>query len=163
MNKITMTDLIATLRKAAASPASHSEAQKQYFSQLKEDSVLTICDHACCVAGYLFLYAHEGLPDYQLMDFIEYSGGNVPPDEWVAKALELSDIEATLAFDSGTHYKVHELLADLLEAGLRLPSTGTAMISYFSAYTKFERIYLDSFRNSMELEELLDWMRASAK
>jgi hypothetical protein len=163
MNQITITDLIATLRKAASKPEGHAKAQQGYFSPVQEDSVLTICDHACCVAGYLFLYAHEGLPDYQLMEFIEYSGGNFPPDEWVAKALELSDIEATLAFDSGTHYKVHELLADLLEAGLRLPSTETAMISYSSTYTKFERIYLDSFRNSMELEELLDWMRANAK
>jgi hypothetical protein len=159
MNQITMSDLIATLRKAAANPEGHAEAQKYYFSRVQENSVLTYSGTACCVAAYLFMQAHEGLSDREINEIVGYTD----PDEWVAKTLGLNGIEQVLAFDSSTHYQVHELLADILEQGLRFPSTGTVVISYGSTYTKFERACLTACGNRMNLEELKDWMREIAE
>jgi hypothetical protein len=76
-------------------------------------------------------------------------------------ALGLSNLEANLAFNPDTHYQIHLVLADILEAGLRLPDVDVVTIA--STYTEFRWARLeDEERGDMDLEELLDWMRSSA-
>jgi hypothetical protein len=160
---VTMTDLIHSLRKAAAHPEAHSSAQQSYFSDIRENSVLVNCGTACCIAGDLMLQEHVNnqATEDQLNTILD--SRSIDPDEWATRALGLSDVESVLAFDSNTHYEVHLLLADLLEAGLRLPGDGLVSMSYESTYTEFHRAYLDDEKTSITLNELKDWMRSIAK
>jgi hypothetical protein len=164
MIKITMSDLVQTLRKAAAHPERHASAQLKYFSPIKEDSVLVNCGSACCVAGDLMLKAHADEPKRKLNDIIEKWNVKVDPWSWVTKELGLTGLESELAFDSNTHYRVHLVLADLLEAGLRLEYRGGVEMSAMSTYTHFDWASPgDDEGRCMNLEEFLEWMRAIAK
>jgi hypothetical protein len=161
--KITLADLIQSLRKAAANPEAHSLAQQSYFSELQEDSVLVNCGTACCIAGDLILKAH--VDDQSSQEEIDeiLDSGDMDPYDWVQYALRLSNVEATLAFDPGTHYEIHLLLADLLGAGLRLDDMDYVMISPESTYTVFHWAHLEDDDVSLNLEELKEWMRSIAK
>jgi hypothetical protein len=160
MNQITMSDLIATLRKSAAQPDGHEEAQKGYFSAVQDNSVLTHSGTACCVAAYLFMVAHEGLSDQEINEIVRYTD----PDLWVEKTLGLSDVESSLAFDSGTNHEIHSTLADILESGLRLEHLEGVAFSSGSTYTKFEWASIgDHEGHWLSLEELKDWMRSIAR
>jgi hypothetical protein len=180
--KITMQDLIDTLRKASANPEGHAKAQRGYFSPLQEDSVLVNYNTACCVAGDLMMKAHlnEQSSQEEIDRIIDADLSD--PDDWVTDVLGLSKVESTLAFDPNTHYEVHALLADLLEAGLRLPDVDYVSIDHDSTYTVFSLSYLgydlsrfmglgdeDSYEDPeddrvvMNLEELKDWMREIAQ
>jgi hypothetical protein len=161
--KITMQDLIDTLRKAAASPEGHEPAQKRFFSSLKENSVLVDSGVACCVAGYLRLKAHEGAPEKEITEIISQARFPGTPSTWVAKELGLSCVERALAFDANSHNEVHSLLADLLEQGLRLPDVDYVNLSSESTYTKFEWARLQSQSNYMDLKDLKGWMREIAE
>jgi hypothetical protein len=162
--KITMQDLISVLRKASSNPQAHAKAQRSYFSELKEDSVLVNCGSACCVAGDLVLKAHQGASEEELNAIISQRGGQINPAEWVVNELRLTEVEATLAFDVDTHHEVHSLLADLLEQGLRLPDDkGLVELSYNSTYTEFDCAYVGVYQDVMDLDELLSWMRKIAQ
>jgi hypothetical protein len=164
--QITINDLVQALRKAASNPEAHEPAQRSFFSKLKEDSVLVSHDKACCVAGYLMLKAHEGACESEIADIVEldyYSCSDGHPSEWVSNELGLTYVEQTLAFDSCTHHAVHRLLADLLEAGLRLPNVGTVGLSSNSDYTNLSWVFVSNPDRFLSLDELLDWMRANAK
>jgi hypothetical protein len=164
MIKLTMSDLVQTLRKAAADPERHASAQLTYFSDLKEDSVLTQCGTACCVAGDMILRAHADESKRKIQSIIEEWTTKIDPWSWVTKELELTGVEAELAFGSNTHYLVHLLLADLLEAGLRLHHRGGVDMSCISTYTYFDWASPgDGEGRCMNLEEFLDWMRSIAK
>lgn len=161
--KITISDLIQSLRKAAANPEAHAPAQRTYFSTLYEDSVLVNCGTACCIAGDLMLKAHEGSTEEELYDIIHQRELTTTIADWVTNELGLSDLEATLAFYANTHYEIHLLLADLLEAGLRLPYSFRVVFSGKSTYTSFDRAFFGYDEESLSLEELKDWMRKNAK
>jgi hypothetical protein len=164
MSRITIQDLINTLRKAAASPEAHAKAQRSYFSELKEDSVLVNCNTACCIAGDLLLQAYSDASEDELKAIISQRGGQVNPGEWVANELRLTEVEATLAFDVDTHHEVHSLLADLLESGLRLPDDeGLVELSYNSTYVNFDCAYVGVYQDVMDLDELKSWMRKIAQ
>jgi hypothetical protein len=162
MIKITMSDLVQTLRKAAAHPEKHARAQLKYFSLVREDSVLVNCGTACCVAGDLMLKAHADEPEERIGKIIYAWGYPVTPSEWVKYKLGLTGLETTLAFDANTHYRVHSLLADLLEQGLRLPDVCAVGLSCDSNYVEFDCAFFDFYQESLGLEELLDWMREIA-
>jgi hypothetical protein len=163
MARITLKDLIETLRKASAHPKAHSPAQQSFFSRLRSDSVLVNCGSACCVAGDLMLKAHQDCSEQRLDDIIRYCYGSNSPGEWVTNELGLSDAEETLAFNAYTHHEIHSLLADLLEAGLRLPDVDVVGLSDFSTYTTFDWAYLENEDKYLKLKELKDWMIAIAK
>jgi hypothetical protein len=164
MSRVTIQDLIDTLRKAAASPEAHCKAQRSYFSRLKEDSVLTQCGTACCVAGDLVLWAFRESSREVINDIIGFCGHEFDPGEWITNELGLSEVEASLAFDSTTHYQIHILLADLLEQGLRLPDNkGTIELSYNSTYVNFDCAYVGVYQDVMNLDEVLNWMRKIAE
>jgi hypothetical protein len=77
----------------------------------------------------------------------------------VSDKLKLNRIEAVLAFDSRTHYRVHELLADLLDAGLRLYSPYEVIMYHGNTYTFFHRAYISTgYYKEVSLEGLLEWM-----
>jgi hypothetical protein len=156
--QLTLTDLVDSLRIAAANPDAHAIAQLNYFSELKEDSVLVNCNTACCIAGDLVLKAHA---DDKASQEEILNSSDKDPYEWVQDALGLSNLEATLAFDPSTHYELHLLLADLLEEGLRL--TDRDYLSLASSYTEFRWAHLEDGQRFMDLEELKDWMRSIAK
>jgi hypothetical protein len=157
--QITLADLVNSLRKAASNPEAHAQAQRSYFSALKENSVLTNCGTACCVAGDLMLQAHADTEAAQEIILNPYKDD---PYDWVQNTLELSNLEANLAFNPDTHYQIHLVLADLLEAGLRLPDVD--YLSLASTYTQFRWARLeDEDRGDMGLDELLDWMREVAR
>jgi hypothetical protein len=164
MIQITMADLVQTLRKAAAHPEQHAKAQLKYFSEVKEDSVLVNCGTACCVAGDLMLKAHAGASQRKINDIIEKWNVKVDPWSWVTRELGLTGVESELAFDSNTHYRVHLLLADLLEEGLRLDHRGGVEMSAMSTYTYFDWASPgDDEGRCMNLEEFLEWMRSIAE
>lgn len=164
MIQITLTDLIQTLRKAASNPEGHEPAQRRYFSELQDDSVLVNCGTACCIAGDLALKAHADASKREIKNIIKHWTGMATPGIWVAKELGLSYAERILAFDGNTHYEAHLLLADLLEAGLRIPdSVGTLGLSCESTYTAFDYAYFGFDESRMNLEELKAWMRSVAK
>jgi hypothetical protein len=164
MSRVTIQDLIDTLRKAAARPEAHSKAQRTYFSRLKKDSVLTNFDKACCVAGCLVLQAHKESSREVINDIIGFCGHEFDPGEWITNELGLSEVEASLAFDSTTHYQIHLLLADLLEQGLRLPDNkGLIELSYNSTYVNFDCAYVGVYQDVMDLGEVLSWMRKIAE
>jgi hypothetical protein len=163
--QITIKDLIETMRKAAANPKAHAHAQGSYFSRLRSDSVLINCGSACCVAGDLMLKAHHGYSREYINDILGYCG-SVNPGDWVASELGLSDAEENLAFSSYTHHEIHSLLADLLEAGLRLSHPGKLEICGTADYLNFNSAYLEEDGEegeSMNLEELKKWMIAIAR
>jgi hypothetical protein len=162
--EITFSDLISVLRKASSNPYSHADAQRSYFSDLKEDSVLTHCGTACCVAGDMILRAHADSSEEEVAKLIEYWSYTETPWEWVKDRLGLTEVEAILAFDINTHHEIHEQLADLLEQGLRLPDDGEMIeLSYDSTYTEFECAYLDHHPEALDLDEVLSWMRGIAQ
>jgi hypothetical protein len=164
MSSITMTDLIQSLRKAAANPEAHAPAQQHYFSQVQEDSVLVHCGTACCIAGDLLLKAHAYASEEQLKEIINSCGKPIVPGDWVRENLQLSDVEATLAFDANTHHEIHLLLADLLEQGFRLPdSEGRLELSSESTYTEFDCGYFGYYEHSADLDEVLGWMQSIAR
>jgi hypothetical protein len=161
--KITITDLIASLRKAAVNREAHAQAQRSYFSDLKPDSVLVHCGSACCVAGDLLLQAHADESEEELVNLISKRVRITNPGEWVANELRLTEVEATLAFDGNTHWEVHLLLADLLEQGFRLPDDGnTVELSLNSTYTDFDCAYV-GLDDTFNLNELKSWMRGIAQ
>jgi hypothetical protein len=163
MQSITITDLIETLRKAASNPEAHAPAQRKYFTPLKENSVLVNCNTACCVAGDLMLKAHKGASEEKIDAILSYWVYPVTPGIWVANELGLTDLEVTLAFGHNTHYRIHLLLADLLESGLRLHHFGEVEISRGSNYTTFEWASLgESDNKGVNLREFLEWMRSIA-
>jgi hypothetical protein len=158
--QITISDFIASLRKAAANSDSYSEAHRTYFSPAKEDSVLTHRGSACCVSGDLFLQAHESVSDEGIEELVSY----INPDEWVAETLGLTDLESRLAFDVNTHHEVHVLLANILEAGMRLPDhSGSVHLSCESTYTAFYSAHVGYCKEALSLEQLKSWMREIAK
>jgi hypothetical protein len=160
--KITMQDLINSLRKAAAKPREHSEAQQHYFSEIQENSVLVNCGSACCVAGDLVLQAHADSSEEEIRTIIK--GETVfSPRDWVATELRLTQTEAHLAFSCYTHHKIHSALADILEAGLRLPDVDHIGLSSDSYYDSFDCAYLEYEDKYISLGEVLDWMRSIAK
>jgi hypothetical protein len=162
--QLTLTDLITSLRKAASNPEAHAPAQRKYFTPLKENSVLVNCNTACCVAGDLMLKAHKGASERKIDEILSYSCYPVTPGTWVASELGLTDLEVTLAFGHNTHYKIHSLLADLLEQGLRLHHFGEVEISRGSNYTTFEWASLgESDDKGVNLQEFLEWMRSIAR
>jgi hypothetical protein len=157
--QLTLKDLVNSLRKAASNPEAHAPAQQVYFSAVQDDSVLVNCNTACCIAGDLVLKAHS---DLEAAQEIILNVNKLDPQDWVQAALGLSNLEANLAFHPDTHYQVHLVLADLLEAGLRLPDVD--YVSLASTYTEFRWARLeDEGREDMDLEELLDWMREIAR
>jgi hypothetical protein len=162
--EITFSDLISVLRKASSNPHSHADAQRSYFSDLKEDSVLTRCGTACCVAGDMILRAHADSSEEEVATLIEYWSYTETPWEWVKDRLGLTEVEAILAFDINTHHEIHAQLADLLEQGLRLPDDEEMIeLSYGSTYTEFECAYLDHQPEALDLDEVLSWMRGIAQ
>jgi hypothetical protein len=163
MIKITMSDLVQTLRKAAAHPERHASAQLKYFSPVKEDSVLVNCGTACCVAGDMMLKAHADASQRKINDIIEKWAVKIDPWSWVTKELGLTGVESELAFDSNTHYRVHLLLADLLEEGLRLNYRGGVEMSAMSTYTYFDWATVGGEGPCMNLEEFLKWIRSIAE
>jgi hypothetical protein len=164
MSSITLADLIQSLRKAASNPEAHAPAQQHYFYRIQDDSVLVHCNTACCIAGDLLLKAHSDASEEELKTIISQRVGQANPAEWVRNELRLTEVEATLAFDSNTHHKVHTLLADLLESGLRLPDDkGPVELSYTSTYTEFNCAYVGIDDEIMDLNELLSWMWAIAQ
>jgi hypothetical protein len=165
MSKLTIQDLIDSLRKASANPESHAKAQKRCFSRLKSDSVLVNHGRACCVAGDLLLKAHQGESKDCINDIIGYCHRDIDPVAWVANELGLSDVEAILAFDANTHSEIHILLADLLEQGMRLPDNDAESIelSYNSTYTKFDCVYVGLYDEITTLGEMRSWMRRRAQ
>jgi hypothetical protein len=164
MIKLTLTDLITSLRKAASDPEAHSKAQQHYFSAAQDDSVLVHCGTACCIAGDLFLQSHADQPERELKELINRCGKPIVPGDWVRKELGLSDVEATLAFDANTHCEIHELLADLLAQGFRLPDSGGSVeLSCQSTYADFDCAYFDSYESPADLDEVLYWMSDIAK
>jgi hypothetical protein len=162
MSTITMSDLIKSLRKAAASPEQHAFAQQHYFSLAREDSVLVNCGTACCVAGDLMLKAHADEPEERIGNIIYGWRSSVIPSDWVKNKLRLTELEATLAFDAHTHHQIHSLLADLLEQGLRLPDVRTVGLSCESNYVEFDCAFFGYTVEPTYLEELLDWMQEIA-
>jgi hypothetical protein len=164
MARITITDLIETMRKAASNPEAHARAQVSYFSELRPDSVLTHCGTACCVAGDLLLRAHKHLPEEKLKEMIDHVDRQFTPWKWVTQELSLTRLEATLAFNASTHYRIHLMLADILEKGLRLPDVCEIAISSYSDYTEFDAAYLGrDFDNPLNLNEFLGWIRSIAE
>jgi hypothetical protein len=160
--KITMQDLIESLRKASANADAHAKAQPHYFSELQENSVLVNCGSACCVAGDLVLQAHADSSEEEIRAII--NGDTVfTPRGWVATELELTQTEAHLAFSCYTHHKIHSALADILEAGLRLPDVDQIGLSSASYYNSFDCAYLANEDKYISLGEVLDWMRGVAK
>jgi hypothetical protein len=163
MIKLTIQDLIDSLRKASANPEGHASAQRKYFSKLKESSVLINCNTACCIAGDLMLKAYADEPE-EINKILSQKSRSVNPGEWVTNELRLTEVEATLAFDVDTHHQVHALLADLLESGLRLPDDeGLVELSCDSTYTAFDCAYAGIDDEAMDLDELLSWMREIAQ
>jgi hypothetical protein len=160
--QITLQDLIDSLRKASANPEAHETAQEYYFSELQDDSVLVHCGTACCIAGDLLLKAHADASEEEIRAILNYET-MFTPGSWVASELGLTETEATLAFSAHTHHEIHAMLADILEAGLRLPCVGRIGISNHSTYTKFEWAYMSDKDKCMTLEEVLDWMREIAE
>jgi hypothetical protein len=155
--QITIADLVDSLRKASSNPQAHQPAQLTYFSDLKDNSVLTHCGTACCVAGDLLLRAHADYSEEELKALVD----NYPINTCtlVSDVLKLNRVEATLAFDSRTHYRVHELLADLLDAGLRLYSPYEVIMYHGNTYTCFHRAYINAgYYKEVSLEGLLEWM-----
>jgi hypothetical protein len=164
MIKLTLQDLIDSLRKASANPEAHAKAQKSCLSRLKSDSVLVNHGRACCVAGDLMLKAHQGASREYINDIIGYCDRDIDPVAWVTNELGLSDIEAILAFDSNTHHAIHETLADLLDQGFRLPDHGnTVELSYNSTYTEFDCAYVGLYDEFTTLGEMKSWMRGIAE
>jgi hypothetical protein len=162
--EITFSDLISVLRKASSNPHSHADAQRSYFSDLKEDSVLTHCGTACCVAGDMILRAHADSSEEEVAKLIEYWSYTETPWEWVKSRLGLTEVEAILAFDINTHHQIHAQLADLLEQGLRLPDDGEMIeLSYNSTYVNFDCAYVGVYQDVMDLGEVLSWMRKIAE
>jgi hypothetical protein len=164
MNSITLADLVQTLRKASSDPEAHAPAQRKYFTPLRSNSVLVNCGTACCVAGDLMLKAHTGASEQRIDEILSYWRYPVTPGMWVDRELGLTDVESTLAFSPNTHYKIHALLADLLESGLRLHHFDDVEISRGSSYTNFEWAslgYADDKR--VNLREFLEWMRSVAR
>jgi hypothetical protein len=157
--QITMSDLVSSLRKAAANPEAHAEAQRYYFSPVQENSVLVHSGTACGIAAYLFMQAHEGLSDEEIDEILHC----VSPDEWVAKELGLSKVEYTLALDPNTHHEVHALLADIMEGGLRLRDLGRVKISSYYTYNSLDWACRVNGGKYIRLEAFKDWMRANAK
>jgi hypothetical protein len=156
--KITLADLVKSLRKAAANPEAHAPAQQVYFSELKPNSVLINCGSACCIAGDLILRAHADTEEAQKLLI---NTDKTDPCDWVQAALGLSNLESDLAFNPGTHYQIHLVLADILDAGLRLPDVDYVALA--STYTEFRWARLEDESRDLDLEELLDWMRSSAR
>jgi hypothetical protein len=164
MIKITIQDLIDSLRKASANPEAHNAAQQHYFSAAHEDSVLVHCGTACCIAGDLLLKAHADSSEEELKEIINKCGKPIVPGDWVREELGLGDVEATLAFDANTHHEIHSLLAGLLEQGFRLPdSDGSLEVSCESTYTQFDCGYFGYYENPVDLDEVLTWMREIAR
>jgi hypothetical protein len=164
MASITLSDLIQSLRKAASNPEAHSPAQQHYFSKAQDDSVLVNCGSACCIAGDLHLKAHADSSEQELRELINKCGKPIIPGDWVREELGLSDVEATLAFDANTHHEIHELLANLLEQGLRLPdSEGRIEISCESTYTEFDCAYFGYYESPVDLDGVLYWMSDIAR
>jgi hypothetical protein len=162
--EITFSDLISVLRKASSNPHAHASAQRSYFSDLKEDSVLTQCNTACCVAGDMILRSHADSSEEELAELIEYWSYTETPWDWVKDRLGLSEVEAILAFDINTHHEIHSQLADLLEQGLRLPDNkGGIELSYNSTYVNFDCAYMGIDDEIFGLKETLNWMRAIAE
>jgi hypothetical protein len=160
--QITIADLVDSLRKASANPHAHEPAQLTYFSKLQKNSVLTHCDTACCIAGDLLLRAHADYSEEELKALVD----NYPINLWalVSDKLKLNRVEATLAFDCRTHYRVHRLLADLLESGLRLYCPESVVLYHKNTYTRFYRAFLGhGDAKVVGLKELLDWMEAIAQ
>jgi hypothetical protein len=159
MTKLTIQDLINSLRKASANPEAHSPAQQYYFSAVQDDSVLVHCNTACCIAGDLLLKAHSDASDSEIREMIDKCGRPIVPEDWVQKELGLSDVETTLAFDASTHHEIHSLLADILEQGLRLPdSSGRLELSCESTYIDFDCGYFGYYEHPVDLEGVLEWM-----
>jgi hypothetical protein len=157
--KITLTDLVASLRKAASDPEAHAPAQRRYFTPLKPNSILVNCGRACCVAGDVMFKAYRGASERKMDEILSYWLYQVTPRQWVSRELGLTDLEVTLAFSANTHYRIHLLLADLLESGLRLHHFGEVEISRGSTYTNFEWASLgESDDKGVNLQELLEWM-----
>lgn len=153
---ITLTDLITSLRKASADPKNHAPAQEAYFSEANENSVLVHCGTACCIAGDLIMLNWErNNGTKQEFDLIISEKG-IAPDSWAVDALGLSDIEMNIAFAPNTHYELHTLLADLLEAGLRVDSEVELILPSDSTYTDFTHAELDG--GYVSLEELKTWL-----
>jgi hypothetical protein len=155
--QITIADLVDSLRKASSNPQAHEPAQLTYFSDLKDNSVLTHCGTACCVAGDLLLKSCADEPEEELKRLVR----NYPINTWsvVSDKLKLNRVESTLAFDSRTHYRVHELLADLLDAGLRLYSPHEVILASKNTYTEFRRAYISTgYNKEVSLKGLLEWM-----
>jgi hypothetical protein len=160
--QITIQDLIDNLRKASANPREHAKAQQHYFSELQENSALVNCGSSCCIAGELALQAHADASEEEIRAIIE--GETVlSPRDWVTKELGLTKTEAHLAFSCYTHHKIHSALADILEAGLRLPDVGQIGLSCVSCYDSFDCAYLAHEDRYISLGEVLDWMRGIAK
>jgi hypothetical protein len=160
--QITIADLVDSLRKASSNPQAHQPAQLTYFSDLKDNSVLTHCDTACCIAGDLLLRAHADYSEEELKALVD----NYPINLWalVSDKLKLNRVEATLAFDCRTHYRVHELLADLLDAGLRLYSPHEVILASKNTYTEFRRAYISTgYNKEVSLKGLLEWMWSIAQ
>jgi hypothetical protein len=163
MIKLTLQDLINSLRRASANPEGHAYAQRNYFSRVKENSVLINCNTACCIAGDLMLKAYADEPE-KLDKILSQKSRSVNPGEWVANELRLTEVEATLAFDVNTHHEIHETLADLLDQGFRLPDHGnTVELSYNSTYTKFDCAYVGLYDGFTTLGEMKRWMRGIAQ
>jgi hypothetical protein len=158
--RITLTDLIQSLRQAASSPEAHAPAQLAYFSELTDNSVLVHCGTSCCIAGDLILKAHA---DSEASQEEVLNSDDIDPYEWVKDALGLSNLEAVLAFDPSTHYELHRLLADLLEDGLRLRDVDYLMLPTTSTYTEFRWAHLEDEGMFMDLNQTKDWMRSIAR
>jgi hypothetical protein len=156
--EITIKHLVETLRKAGSNPENHALDQRDYFSDIREDSVLTNCGTACCIAGDLILqqWVMNSATEDELRDLIGMQ--SIDPGDWVSETLGLSDLEATLAFDSNTHYELHLLLADSLDSGLRLSSEHRLRFGFNSSYTEFTYAMLNN--DILDLEELKDWVRS---
>lgn len=160
--QITMSDLISSLRKAASRPEAHAPAQRTFFSALQEDSVLVNCGTACCIAGDLLIKAHADEKEDDLKQLI--ISHPLSTGRWVSNQLGLTKLEAVLAFDSRTHYRVHELLANLLESGLRLSHSEYVVMSNQNTYTYFHRASLGAGdKKGVDLDGLLDWMQSIAR
>jgi hypothetical protein len=108
------------------------------------------------------LKAHADEPEERIGKIVYAEGYSVTPSDWVKNKLGLTELEATLAFDANTHHRIHSLLADMLEQGLRLPDVCAIGLSCESNYVEFDCAFFGYTLEPTYLEELLEWMREIA-
>jgi hypothetical protein len=130
MNTYRIQQLIETLEKAVANKESHAKAQDDYFSDV-EEAPLTHCGTACCIAGDIAMrvalekgFLGEEYGTSQVVEALQAFFRDKQCDgpwDFAQMYYGLSDLEALLVFNTGTHWRIHQTLAEIFKQGLRLP------------------------------------------